>query len=198
MRSLIPGPSLRVSREKRLIGAMLQNYCRGHRLPQFWPWGRPGQGGPQRRLGYTGARLARRGRRRNCGSTSDGIAEATAMNELRFIRGKRTGLEKSGRACPICCWVNYSVQIGDTACSPACCTMRSGFGDTSTLGQPSLEEPSTLPSTRGKNRCVARLAARRQYTHVVEPRERFEPSPSDANPWSFTSRFRASIASPAV
>ena len=51
---------------------------------------------------------------------------------------------------------------------------------------------------RGKNRCVARLAARRQYTHVVEPRERFEPSPSDANPWSFTSRFRASIASPAV
>src|SRR5208337_2975048 len=114
-----------------------------------------------------------------------------------FIRGKRTGLEKSGRACPICCWVNYSVQIGDTPCPPACCTMRSGFGDTPTLGQPSLEEPSTLPSTRGKNRCVARLAARRQYTHVVEPREPFEPSPSDANPWSFTSRFRASIASPA-
>src|SRR5208337_3303264 len=96
------------------------------------------------------------------------------------------------------CCVKYSFQIGDTACPPACCTMRSGFGDTSTLGQPSLEEPSTLPSTRGKNRCVARLAARRQYTHVVEPRERFELSPSDANPWSFTSRFRASIASPAV
>src|SRR5271157_1141330 len=89
-------------------------------------------------------------------------------------------------------------QIGDTACPPACCTMRSEFGDTPTLGQPLLEEPSTLPLTKGSNRCVARLAARRQYTHVVEPRERFEPYPSGANPWSFTSRFRASTASPAV
>ena len=82
MRSLIPGPSPRVSREKRTIRAMLQNYCRGHRLPQFWPWGRPRQGGPQSRFGYTGACFDRRGRRRNCGSTFDGIAEATAMNEL--------------------------------------------------------------------------------------------------------------------
>ena len=51
---------------------------------------------------------------------------------------------------------------------------------------------------QGRNRCVARLAARRQYTHVVEPRERSELSPSGAKPWSFTSRFRASTASPAV
>ena len=37
MRCLIHGPSPRVSRERRTIRAMFQNYCRGHRPPQFSP-----------------------------------------------------------------------------------------------------------------------------------------------------------------
>ena len=51
---------------------------------------------------------------------------------------------------------------------------------------------------QGKNALCCSACGSSAVHHAVEPRERSETSPSGANPWSYTSRFRVSNVSPVV
>ena len=109
--------------------------------------------------------------------SSSGIKDVEEQKKLRFIRRKRApGLERGGHADSTWSCVK-GLQIGRSACPPACCITPSASAATSTPAPTTRAARRSSPSARSPRPAAAPPAARREVISRGQVERRFRTLP---------------------